>query len=58
MSKTYVFYCTKHGELTIVIEKPPMFSRKVFCPWCSNQMSEARRVEVKEQKLSLGSATA
>lgn len=51
MSKTYVFYCPKHGELTIVVEKPPIFSRKVFCPWCSNQMSEAPRI--KEPKLEL-----
>ena len=45
MSKTYMFLCPKHGVLAIEVEKPPIISRKVFCPWCSNRMSSAQRVK-------------
>ncbi len=40
-----MFLCPKHGVLAIEVEKPPIISRKVFCPWCSNRMSSAQRVK-------------
>ncbi len=45
MSKTYELCCPKHGNITIVVEKPPHVPRSVYCPWCLSKL-----VQVPESK--------
>ena len=54
MSKTYRFFCTKHGELEIMIERPPMLNHKTYCPWCLRPLSIA--IDAEEKKRILGPA--
>jgi len=58
MSKTYMFCCPKHGVLRIEVEKPPILSRRVFCPWCASEMSKAEKVEEEKKEMRLEAAQA
>ncbi len=48
MSKTYKFFCVKHGELEIMVERPPLLNKSTVCPWCERPLSIA--IDVKEKK--------
>ena len=51
MSKEYIFFCTKHGQLHIEVEKPPLISRNVYCPWCAQKL--LRTIKEAEKELQL-----
>lgn len=58
MSKTYKFYCLKHGVLTIEVEKPPILQKRAYCPWCAQLLDEAIKAKEERVKLSLQPAPA
>ena len=53
-----MFCCPKHGVLRIEVEKPPILSRRVFCPWCASEMLMAEKVEEEKKELRLEAAQA
>lgn len=40
MSKEYNLFCSKHGHIKIEVEKPPVISRLVHCPWCAQRLMQ------------------
>lgn len=40
MSKEYNLYCSKHGHVHIKVEKPPLISKLLHCPWCAQRLMQ------------------
>ena len=47
MTKIFEFNCPKHGKVHIEVDKPPLISAYLRCPFC-DRLTRARGVEVRK----------